>query len=168
MERRFHELAATKMDFVFRILRSAGLDEASAEDATQQVFCVALRRFADIEPGKETSFLYAAAMNIAADWRRRDLRRGEVPFDETDERADRASLDDLLEQRRARALLDEMLARLPSKLREVFVLAEIEEFTAPEIAACLDVPVGTVASRLARARKLIDQALSHLVSREGV
>ncbi len=163
----FHELAATKMDFVFRILRSAGLDEASAEDATQQVFCVALRRFSDIELGKETSFLYATAMNVAADWRRRNLRRSEVPFEEDDERPDPASLDDLVEQRRARALLDNLLSNLPSKLRDVFVLSEIEEFTAPEIAACLDVPVGTVASRLARARKLIDHALSRLLSREG-
>src|SRR5689334_13856485 len=92
VERRFHDLAATKMDFVFRILRSEGLDEASAEDATQQVFYVALRRFVDIEPGKETSFLYATAMNVAADWRRRHLRRCEVPLEEKDDDADGASL----------------------------------------------------------------------------
>jgi RNA polymerase sigma-70 factor (ECF subfamily) len=62
-------------------------------------------------------------------------------------------LDELLDQRRARELLDRVLAELDHDLRVIFVLYEIEELTMAEIASVLELPQGTVASRLRRARQ---------------
>jgi RNA polymerase sigma-70 factor, ECF subfamily len=61
--------------------------------------------------------------------------------------------EELADQKRARQLLDEALDAMDLDLRAVFVLFELEELTAPEIAALLELPVGTVSSRLRRARE---------------
>ena len=157
--------------FVFRILRRAGLDATTAEDAAQQVFLTASRKLGIIAAGKERAFLYGTAMNVAADLRRRALKRSETEL--TPEQIDElvsepsSSPDQALEKQRARALLDEVLAAMPEPLRHLFVLSEIEEMTAPEVAACLDIPLGTVASRLARARHVFDECLARIQARRA-
>ncbi len=73
------------------------------------------------------------------------------------ERASHAVVDnpeELLERRQTRALLDEVLETMPLPQRSVFVLFELEGMTTPEIAESLDLPLGTAASRLRRAREL--------------
>jgi RNA polymerase sigma-70 factor (ECF subfamily) len=70
--------------------------------------------------------------------------------------------DDALEQRRARELLDEILEMLPMDLRAVFILYELEEMTAAQIADTLSLAPGTVASRLRRARAGFDAAVRRL------
>lgn len=160
---------AQHTNLVFRSLRRAGLDTASAEDGAQQVFMVAARKIASIESGKERAFLYATAKNVAARHRRSSSRRGEVALG--DDRADTLAsdtpmLDELLDRRRARVLLDEILSAMPEKLSDVFVLSEIEELSASAVADILSIPVGTVASRLLRARAAFDEALVRLKRRE--
>lgn len=170
----FEALAEQNIDFVFRCLRRAGLDEATADDAVQQVFVIASTKLARIEPGKEKAFLFGTARNVAAQHRRAHARRAEVEYVEPSDHEDGGtasasgpSLDELLDQRRARELLDEVLAALPDVLRDVFVLSEVEELSAPEVAACLEIPLGTVASRLARARDAFDQALARIQKRRA-
>jgi RNA polymerase sigma-70 factor (ECF subfamily) len=170
----FETMAEQNLDFVFRCLRRSGLDEATSDDAVQQVFVIASQKLASIEPGKEKAFLYGAARNVAAQHRRAHARRAEVEYVEPSEHDDGTgvsasgpTLDELLDQRRARELLDEVLASLPDLLRDVFVLSEVEELSAPEVAACLEIPVGTVASRLARAREAFDQALARIQKRRA-
>ena len=68
-----------------------------------------------------------------------------------------------LDQQRARRALAAVLAGMPDELREAFVLFEIEELTAPEAAAALGIPVGTIASRVRRAR---DFVRAHMARRE--
>lgn len=170
----FTALAEQNIDFVFRCLRRSGLDEASADDAVQQVFVIASQKLASIERGKEKAFLYGTARNVAAQHRRANARRAEVEYVEPSDHEDGGtgdptgpSLEELLDQRRARELLDEVLATLPDHLRDVFVLSEVEELSAPEVAACLDIPLGTVASRLARAREVFDQTLARIQKRRA-
>ncbi|HEX2674449.1 MAG TPA: sigma-70 family RNA polymerase sigma factor, partial [Polyangiaceae bacterium] len=74
---------------------------------------------------------------------------------------------DLLARRQARSLLDQALDALPEDLRVVFVLYELEEQTAAQIAALLDLPPGTVASRLRRARAEFEQIAKRLKARGG-
>ena len=166
-----HELVERNADFVFRSLRRAGLDAATVDDATQQVFLVAFDKLDRITRGEEKGFLYATAMNIAARHKRKSFRLGEVAYEEDADEAlasdETLSVDELLDQRRARELLDEVLSNMPDKLRDVFVLCEIEELTNPEVAACLDLPLGTVASRLLRAREVFDQALTRVRARRA-
>ena len=141
-------------DFVWRTLQYVGMSAANAEDGAQQVMCVLARRIQDIEPGAETAFLFQSALRVAAEQRRSTRRRPattEVDYEAL--AGETPGADELLDERRARAMLSKVLDAIPEDLRLVFVLFEIEELPTPEIAAMLDIPVGTVASRLRRARE---------------
>jgi RNA polymerase sigma-70 factor (ECF subfamily) len=145
---------------VWRVLRRAGLSRADADDATQQVFLVASRRREDLAHGRERSFLYGTALRIAANLRRGLSRRREATESAAPVAAAAAPLaDEELERRRARALLDELLAQLPEELARVIVLTEIEGLTLAAIAELEAIPPGTAASRLRRARAAFRELL---------
>lgn len=152
--------------YVWRLCRRLGLPEADADDAAQQVFIVASRRAADMRTGSERAFLYGVAVNAAAKWREARARRREEPETELERmEASVPSAEELLDRRNARLLLDALLDAMPLELRVVFVLYEIEQQTAPEIAATLDIPLGTVASRLRRAREDFAARVARLEAR---
>jgi RNA polymerase sigma-70 factor, ECF subfamily len=152
--------------FVWRVLRRLGLSEADADDATQQVFLVAARRCGDIASGSERAFLFGTAMNVAARAQRSERRRREEPDSELEQRRDsRPGPEELVDRRRARELLDQVLSEMALELRVVFVLYEVEELTMIEIARLLEVPQGTVASRLRRAREDFNARVSSLEAR---
>lgn len=152
---RLRTLFDTHFDFVWRSVRRLGVDAGAADDAAQEVFLVVSRRLDDVEPGKERAFLFGTAMRVAADARRARARRPVVAdADAVDRAADSgASTDELADRGRARALLDAILDEMELELRAVFVLYELEEMTMAEIASCLELAPGTVASRLRRARE---------------
>jgi RNA polymerase sigma-70 factor, ECF subfamily len=156
----FTALVRAEIDFVWRQLRRLGLSRADADDATQQVFLVASRRRDELVPGKERSFLYGTALRVAANVRRSVQRRREVAPEERPEPPLDAPLpDEVLERRRARALLDELLEQLPAELSRVLVLAEVEQLTVAAIAELEGIPAGTAASRLRRARSVFRELL---------
>lgn len=147
-------------EFLWRSLRRLGVPEADVDDAVQQVFLVAARRV--IQPGAERAFLFSTALRVASH-ARRTLRRRRESGDEIPEQTDMTpSAEELLDQRRARALLDEVLAELPIDLRAVFILFELEEMTVVEIATMMSIPTGTAASRLRRARELFHETVARL------
>ena len=160
------ELVRREFRFVWRLLRRLGLTESDADDAAQQVFLIAERRFGDLRPGRERSFLYTTAFHVASKARRSIERRREDLGSEVEPEPDPGtSLEDLVDRRRARELLDTILDRLPLDLRAVFVLHEIEELSTTEIAEVVGVPVGTAASRLRRARELFAERVRRLEAR---
>jgi RNA polymerase sigma-70 factor (ECF subfamily) len=166
--RDFSALVRAEIDFVWRQLRRLGLSRTDADDATQQVFLVAARRRAQLLAGKERSFLYGTALRVAANVRRSVQRRREVDAPLPEPPLDAPLPDEMLERRRARALLDSLLARLPEELSRVLVLAEVEELTVAAVAALEGIPAGTAASRLRRARAAFRELLEqHLASTEG-
>ncbi len=142
--------------FVWRSLVRLGVPRADAEDALQQVFMVAARRIDDIQHGAERSFLYGVCLRVASRSRRTHARRREVMGDDAaPERVDTSDRpDELLDRARAKALLEEILGTMPIELRSVFTLFELEQLTMSEISELLEIPQGTVASRLRRAREL--------------
>jgi RNA polymerase sigma-70 factor (ECF subfamily) len=145
-------LVAEHADFIWRTVRRLGVPESMADDATQQVCFALMSRIETVVVGRERAFLFSVAMNVAAHVRRTLARRREVGR-ETLDIQDLAPLpDDALDQRRARALLDEVLDGMEIDLRTVFVMVELEEMTMADVASVLEVPSGTVASRLRRAR----------------
>jgi RNA polymerase sigma-70 factor (ECF subfamily) len=152
---RFRALAEANIDFIWRSLRRLGVPEPAVDDAVQQVFCIAHRRLEDIREGRECAFLFGTALHVAADIRRRLARARE----HADEKALDAAVDgaptpdQIIHEKQARALLDEVLEAMDEELRIVFVLFEIEAMTQPEIASLISIPVGTVASRLRRSRE---------------
>jgi RNA polymerase sigma-70 factor (ECF subfamily) len=137
-----------------RILRSLGVAESDVDDALQQVFVTAAEKLELIRAESERAFLIQVAVRVAARHRRARHTRRETPdADAPLERADPQALPDAaLDRERALRALDRVLAELEEDLREVFVLYEIEEMTMAEIAGALELPPGTVASRLRRAR----------------
>lgn len=149
-------LVRAHLGFVWRALRRFGVPDADAPDATQQVFIAATARMGSIEPGREKSFLFGTALRVAAKFRRTLSRKPLAGSDDVDIDAQGSpwpSAEELLDQRRARAVLDDILDGMSDDLRAVFVLYEVEQMTMAEIATLLDVPAGTVASRLRRARE---------------
>lgn len=144
-------------DFVWRILRRFGLSADEADDASQEVFAVLAAKIAEVHPGAEKSYLFQTARLLAGSQRRRRARYPVPTEDETleahpDPWPTPESLADSNERFR---LLDELLARLPEDLRAAFILCEIENTTRAEAAVILDIPAGTVSSRLRLAHERI-------------
>jgi RNA polymerase sigma-70 factor (ECF subfamily) len=165
---RLRSLVAEHFDFIWRSLRRLGLDADGADDGAQKVFMVAARRLSAIEEGSERSFLFGTAMRVASESRRAVARRREV-FELDAEAPDPTPrADELLDEQRARETLDEVLGAMPLDLRAVFVLFELEELTAPEIAVMLGLPVGTASSRLRRARDEFHAVAKRLRARRAM
>ena len=122
-------------------------------------------------PGAEKGFLFRIALNLAAHARRTMARRREVLADEAPERVESlATPEPLTDRKRMRKLLDRVLDKMDETLRVVFVLYEFEEMNMSEIADVLEIPRGTVASRLRRARAEFRErvgALEGVMNREG-
>jgi RNA polymerase sigma-70 factor (ECF subfamily) len=155
-------------DFVWRVLRFLGVPDAHVEDSAQLVFCVLARKIGDVAPGAESTFLFSTASRVASEARRAARRRPVASDADVDLLAmPLPSPDELLDQRRARQTLDEVLAAMPVDLRAVFVLFEIEELTIPEIAAAVGVRAGTAASRLRRAREEFQAILRRRFAARG-
>jgi RNA polymerase sigma-70 factor, ECF subfamily len=120
----------------------------------QRVFLVLADRLSSISLGSERGFLFGSAVRVAADARRAARRRREDAGDALDEHAiDLPAPDELTDQKRARVLVDQVLDQMPLDLRAVLILFEVEELSTTEIAALLELPMGTVGSRLRRARE---------------
>jgi RNA polymerase sigma-70 factor, ECF subfamily len=167
---RLRAIVDAHFDFIWRSLRRLGVAEHSVDDAAQQVWIVAARKLAAIPPGQERAFLFGTALRVASDARRSTSRRREVLADVDDDGPiDHAPhADQQLDDRRARALLDDVLEALPIDLRAVFVLFELEELPVAEIAALVGIPVGTASSRLRRARAEFQQIIKRLRARGAI
>lgn len=157
---------------VWRIVARLGVAPHSVEDIVQEAFITASRRRSDITPGFEGRFLVATAVRLCANYRRRAHVRCEVGREPLDD-GDASPLPDaeqLLIAKRSRELLDRLLLSLPEPQREVFVLYELEGLSVPEIASLLELPLGTVSSRVWRARARFSElasALQQRVQQEG-
>jgi len=142
--------------YVWRCLRSLGVRDSQLDDALQDVFVVVQRRLADFDGGAELrTWLYAIALRIARKYRERRLREP-ASLDDAPEQAPRTAVTGsgeraLLASERL-ALAHDILATLSDEQREVFVLARVEQMSAPEIASVVGIPLNTVYSRLRAAR----------------
>ncbi len=165
---RIAALVTSHHRLVWRSLRRLGVPECDADDACQRVFMVACRRLADIAPESERPFLLQTALRVAAEFRRSRERRREEDVEDLAALADtRAGPEELLDRRRARALLDCALEAMPMVQRTVFVLFEIEQLTMAEISSVLEIPAGTVASRLRSARDTFHRIVSQMSTRSA-
>jgi RNA polymerase sigma-70 factor, ECF subfamily len=165
-DKRLTRVVNQHMGFVERLLRNLGVPDAEIDDAAQRTFIVVANRLDDIVEGAEKSFLFRSARHMASHVRRSAARhRSLEPLDDQ-----LASLQDtpeqLIGQKKARLLLDGILAAMPEELRVVFTLYEFEGLKMLEIAEMLEIPSGTVASRLRRARKLFKGGLTRFEATE--
>lgn len=148
LERMFHE----HHEFIWRLLRRLGLGPDVAADMTQQVYLIAAERLSDIRPESERAFLFGTALRVSRSLLRRQ-KRCQLEDDMDLHQAQGSRTEDLTDQRRAIRLMDEILAKMDADLVTVFVLYELEELSTSKISELLGIPLGTVASRLRRARE---------------
>ena len=144
---------------VWRALRRRGLRPDAAEDATQETFLLVAERLPDVQPGSERAFLIGTALRLAHTLGRKTVRW------ELDEDMDQrfSGLRDTGETRADMQLCDLVLSKVDPDLAEVFVLYELEGLTSPEIARLLEIPLGSVASRLRRAREQFRAAAARVL-----
>ena len=165
-EARFRALVDQHFEFVWRSVRRLGVPPADADDAAQEVFLVAAKNLDNFPADRERAFLFGTALRVASTRRRSARRRPEELDATSDERAGPAlDPEELAELARARPLLQELLDGMNEELRGVFILAEIEELSVREIAELLDVPQGTVSSRLRSAREKFHAGVKRLQAR---
>lgn len=163
---RAEDFVRSHYDFAWRVLRRAGLSPEDADDAAQRVFIVATARLKDIARGSERAFLYRTAQHVASKSHRSRRRRRDEAGLELEQAPDAVpSLEELVDQRRARELLDRILSELPPELSAIFVLFDIEGLKKNEVADALGIRPGTVASRLKRAREEIETRVMRLYAR---
>jgi RNA polymerase sigma-70 factor, ECF subfamily len=152
----FQAVYDAHVGFVWRSLRRLGVPQSALSDAVQDVFLVVHRRLPDFEPhAKITTWLFRICLHTAKDYRQRAHVRREVPDDgQLDALVDQGSDAALsLERQEDLALFEASLNKLDWDQRTVFMLFEIERLTGEEIADALEIPLGTVYSRLRLARQ---------------
>lgn len=150
----FDALYRAHVDFVWRSLRRLGVRDAALDDATQEVFLVVHRRFAEFRPGSSAkAWLFAIAQRTASDQRRWVRRKGNLLPIHDDLPAHAESPLDRAITREASDIVLEFLNQLDESRRVAFILSDLEQMTAPEIGAALDVNINTIYYRVASARK---------------
>lgn len=137
---------------LYRYLSSLLEDPHDAEDAVQMTFLQVCRKLRSLrDPGLFRPWTFRVAARIAYRMRDRRHRRSRLTVtDHTDELPDTTPVVDV-DEFEAKEQFPELLGTLTPRCRDVVVLHYLEEFTLPEVAAILDIPVGTAKSRLSYA-----------------
>ncbi|GAC1599499.1 MAG: RNA polymerase sigma factor [Polyangiales bacterium] len=162
---------AAHADFVWTTLQRFGVRDADLEDMLQEVFIVVHRRLDSFDgTSRMTTWLFGIAMRVAAAHRRKAHVRRERSVEEVPENVSETNPVENPEQAtirmEGRARLHHILEQMDLERRAVFVMFEIEELSCEEIAKTIGVPVGTVYSRLHKARKEFEAALSRTNARD--
>jgi RNA polymerase sigma-70 factor (ECF subfamily) len=137
-------------------------DREAALDATQETF-IAVFRKADRFAGRAafSTWLYRVAVNTCYDQVRRRRRHAAVPLPDSNDPID-VSADDGFTSVELRSDIEAALVALPDEFRAAVVLADVEGLSLQAVADILEVPVGTVKSRVFRGRRLLAESLGNL------
>ncbi|WP_240488373.1 RNA polymerase sigma factor [Labilithrix luteola] len=153
--------------FVWRSLRRLGVREAQLDDAAQQVWIVVSQKQSELRVETARAFLFAIALRVASDARRTLRRRREVGSEAAEPMDERPGPDELVDRKRSRAILDDILDAMPDDVRAVFVLFELDQTSMAEIAGIVGAPLGTVASRLRRGREIFELEMKRVRARDS-
>ncbi|MEX0825784.1 MAG: sigma-70 family RNA polymerase sigma factor [Acidimicrobiia bacterium] len=158
----FDELMRAHEDRVFAVCLRMLRDREAALDATQETF-IAVFRKADRFAGRSafSTWLYRVAVNTCYDQARRRRRHAAVPLPDSNDPVD-VSADDRFTSAELRSDIEAALAALPDEFRAAVVLADVEGLALQAVADILEVPVGTVKSRVFRGRRLLAESLGNL------
>ena len=154
--------------FVWLSLQRLGVHPSDLDDVAQDVFMVVHRRLDTFDRrARVSTWLFGICMRVAANYRRRRRWTHEVLSGggEDDRPSALAAADDVLVRREQRELAERALNRLEIAKRATFVMFEIESLSCLEIAELMNVPVGTVYSRLHSARRQLEKNLSRELAR---
>lgn len=164
--RRFRDAALPHLDDVFTLARYLMRDKADAEDAVQECYLRALRHFDSYHGPAMKPWLLTILRNVCnAEFARRGTQEPAAGYDDRAEteavplwQEPQTSPEAVLLRQHDGDTVRKLIAALPHQFREIIVLREINELSYQEIAQVAAVPVGTVMSRLARARAMLRAA----------
>lgn len=163
--RRFQQTIIPHLDAAYNFARFLSRDADAAQDIVQEAYLRAYRGFGGFRDGDARAWTFTIVRNCYHAWLREGRRktRYEQPItDERDSEESSPSPDPTSEEDTPEAAfirksetqrVREVINRLPDAMREVLVLRELEDLSYKEIAEIIDAPIGTVMSRLARARR---------------
>jgi len=156
-----------EFDYLVRTLRRLGVNPEDLEDLAHEVFLVLRRTWSEYDPERALKpYLFGIAFRVAASHRRKYWR--EVPFASV-EGQDRAPYpDEVLAANQARALVLAALERIPLKRRAVLIMHDLDEVPVQDVAATLSIPLFTAYSRLRKARRELETAVTSLQKRSVV
>lgn len=168
--RRFHEHVLPHLDDVYSLARWITGDTADAEDVAQEACLRAFKAFAVVSPERPRAFLLTVTRNAAYSWLSKNRSRALVLAGAAEEAEAQACADipavpsqeEAMIAASDQASVTEAIATLPLAFREVLVLREINGLSYRDIAEATGAPLGTVMSRLARARALLAERLGAL------
>lgn len=161
-QRAFDELMSAHEDRVFSVCLRVMRNREAALDALQETFITVFRK-AHMYNGESafSTWLYRVTINTCYDLLRKQKRRRAAPLPETNDPADPHSQDELIGAE-LRPDLARALAGLPEDFRAAVVLSDFEGHSLETVAEILEIPVGTVKSRIFRGRRLLAQKLGNL------
>ena len=160
----FEELAMPLFDSLYNFARWLVHNSSDAEDLVQETYLKALRSFASFQPGTNfRAWMFRILKNTFLGSGSKLERRMTVAMDSEEDgpelAVDTETPETILMNRSNSELVGHAIEDLPAHYRETLLLCEVEEMSYQEIAEILSVPIGTVMSRLARARKAVRTAL---------
>ena len=164
---RFEAVALPHLDAAYTLARYLMRDDAAAQDVVQEAYLRALKYFDRYRGGDARAWVLAIVRNTSHTWR----RQASEPPVEFDERLHSESVAEhtpeaALLRAADRDMVRRALDQLPLDLREAIVLREIQGLSYKEIADVAGIPIGTVMSRLSRARARLERLLGALAGRE--
>ncbi len=160
----FEELAMPLFDSLYNFARWIGRDSDDAEDLVQETYLKALRGFAAFQPGTNfRAWMFRILRNTFLSSRTKFDRRMNEALDSEEDGSELAvdteTPETILMNRSNSQLLQRAIDDLPVHYRETLLLCDVEEMSYREIAEILSIPIGTVMSRLARARRAVRESL---------
>ncbi len=157
----FEQATLPHLDAAYNLARWLTQDQHAAEDVVQEAYCRAARYFGSFRGGDGRAWLLGVVRRASFDYLARQRAQAAVVFNQDlHDRADESSNPELLAIRKGeQASVRRALEELPPSLREVIVLRELEGLSYQEIAAVVEVPIGTVMSRLSRGRQQLQRLL---------
>ena len=164
--RRFELLAMPHLDAAYNLARWLTRNDHDAQDVVQEALMRAMRYFGGFRGDNARAWLLQIVRHACFSWLKENRPAERVFLDDSDDSvheiaAPAADEPPSVAMRKAdRAQINRAIAALPVVYREVLVLRELEDLSYNDIARIADVPVGTVMSRLARARGLMRDALT--------
>lgn len=164
--RSFADLYREHARFVWRILRRLGVAPSEVDDVAHEVFMVAFQRRDSLyAESYERSWLFGIAKRVALQAHRKAKRRPET-LDASHPASPVEGPEAAVARQQAASLAQAAIDKLDERRRMVFVLCELEEMSAPEVSAALEIPVNTVYSRLRTARREFEDSIRRMRSRE--
>jgi RNA polymerase sigma-70 factor (ECF subfamily) len=159
---RFEQTVLPHLDAAYNLARWLTRNEHDAQDVVQEAYLRAYRFFDSFRGVDGRPWLLAIVRNTCHTWLAQNRPTATTPFDEEQHGAAAAGPgpEARLVQGEERQLLRQALEELPAEFREVIVLRELEGLSYKEIAGIAGIPLGTVMSRLARARERLQQLLA--------